>query len=115
MWNFDEYQSNIAMKDEFGTALTYDELHKEDDKLYEVINRRCLVFCLCTNSIGSIIGYTSFIQNDVVSVLLNAHLEKELLNNLLNSYCPSICGFLRSRSSSLQICRLCILLMSIHF
>jgi acyl-coenzyme A synthetase/AMP-(fatty) acid ligase len=89
MWNFDEYQSNIAMKDEFGTALTYDELHKEDDKLYEVINRRCLVFCLCTNSIGSIIGYTSFIQNDVVSVLLNAHLEKELLNNLLNSYCPS--------------------------
>lgn len=89
MWNFDEYQSNIAMKDEFGTALTYDELHKEDDKLYEVINRRCLVFCLCTNSIGAIIGYTSFIQNDVVSVLLNAHLEKELLNNLLNSYCPS--------------------------
>lgn len=89
MWNFDEYQSNIAMKDEFGTALTYDELNKEDDKLYEVINRRCMVFCLCTNSIGSIIGYTSFIQNDVASVLLNAHLEKELLNNLLNSYCPS--------------------------
>ena len=89
MWNFDKYQSNIVVKDEFGTALTYDELHKENDKLYAIINRRCLVFCLCTNSIGSIVGYTTFIQNGIAPVLLNAHLEKELLNNLLNGYNPS--------------------------
>ena len=43
----------------------------------------------CTNSIGSIVGYTAFIQNGIVPVLLNAHLEKELLNNLLYSYNPS--------------------------
>lgn len=89
MWDFDKYQSNIAVEDEFGTTLTYNTLHKENDKLFEIINRRCLVFCLCTNSIGSIIGYTTFIQNGIVPVLLNAHLEKELLNNLLNSYNPS--------------------------
>ena len=64
-------------------------MHKENDKLYAVINRRCLTFCLCTNSIGSIVGYTAFIQNGIVPVLLNAHLEKELLNNLLYSYNPS--------------------------
>ena len=54
-----------------------------------MINRRCLAFCLCTNSIGSIVGYTAFVQNGVAPVLLNAHLERELLNNLLNSYNPS--------------------------
>lgn len=89
MWDFDKYQSNVAIKDESGTALTYGELHKENDKLFAVINRRCLAFCLCTNSIGSIVGYTAFIQNGIAPVLLNAHLEKELLNNLLNSYFPS--------------------------
>lgn len=89
MWDFDKFQSNIAVKDEFGTVLTYDELHKENDRLYKVISRRCLVFCLCTNSIGSIVGYTAFIQNGIVPVLLSAHMEKELLNNLLNSYYPS--------------------------
>lgn len=89
MWDFNKYQSHIAIKDEFGVALTYGELHKENDKLYAVINRRCLTFCLCTNSIGSIVGYTAFIQNGIVPVLLNAHLEKELLNNLLYSYNPS--------------------------
>lgn len=89
MWDFDRYQSNIAVKDELGIVLTYGELQAENDKLFEVINRRCLVFCLCTNSIGSIIGYTAFVQKGVTPVLLNAHLEKELLTNLLNSYCPS--------------------------
>lgn len=89
MWDFNKYQNNIAVKDEFGTTLTYDELHIENDKLFEAINRRCLAFCLCTNTIGSIVGYTTFIQNGIVPVLLNAHLEKDLLNNLLNSYYPS--------------------------
>lgn len=89
MWDFDKYQNNIAVMDEFGTALTYDELHKENDKLFGVVNRRCLAFCLCANTVGSIIGYTTFVQNGIAPVLLNAHLEKELLNNLLDSYNPS--------------------------
>lgn len=89
MWNFGKFQNNVAVMDELGIALTYDELHKENDRLYSKINRRCLVFCLCTNTIGSIIGYTAFIQNGIVPLLLNAHLEKDLLNNLMDSYNPS--------------------------
>lgn len=89
MWDFDKYQNNVAVVDEAGTVLTYNELQKENDRLYREINRRCLVFCLCTNTVGSIIGYTAFIQNGIVPVLLNAHLEKELLNNLLDNYNPS--------------------------
>lgn len=89
MWDFGKYQNNVALIDECGNALSYDELQKENGSLYRAINRRCLVFCLCTNTIGSIIGYTAFIQNGIVPVLVNAHLEKELLDNLLNNYNPS--------------------------
>ena len=89
MWDFDKYRNNVVVVDEVGTTLTYKELQIENERLYREINRRCLTFCLCTNTVGSIIGYTSFIQNGIVPVLLNAHLDKELLCNLLEKYNPS--------------------------
>lgn len=88
MWNLDTYKDNKAIINEYGEALSYFELKRECDKLFERINKRCLVFSLCENSIGSILGYVSFVNNSVVPVLLNAHLERELLNSLLESYCP---------------------------
>lgn len=89
MWDFTKHQDNIAIIDENGVSLTYAELLEENGKIFASINRRCLAFCLCTNTIGSILGYTSFVQSGIVPVLLNAHLEKELLSNLLDKYCPS--------------------------
>lgn len=89
MWDLKQFKDNIAFLDEFGTSLTYDGLNEEGKKLADVIGRRCLVFSLCKNSIGSVVGYTSFINNGIVPVLLNAHLDRELLNNLLEKYLPS--------------------------
>jgi len=89
MWDFDKYQSSLAIVDEFGRKLTYKALKEENERIIGSIGRRCLVFCLCTNTIGSIVGYTAFVEGKIPPVLLNAHLEKELLNNLLDSYLPS--------------------------
>ncbi len=89
MWDFDKYQSRLAIVDEFGNGLTYKALKEENERIIRSIEKRCLVFCLCTNTIGSIAGYTAFIEGKMPPVLLNAYLEKELLNNLLDSYLPS--------------------------
>lgn len=89
MWNFNKFEDNIALIDDSDNTLTYSELQKENDKIADIINQRCLVFSLCTNSIGSVVGYTAFMRNQVVPVLLNAHLDKELLQNLIISYCPA--------------------------
>lgn len=88
MWKLDKFKDNKALIDEQGDSLSYSELNQESKKLFEIINKRCLVFLLCENSIGSVLGYVSFINNRVVPVLLNAHLERELMNGLLYSYCP---------------------------
>lgn len=89
MWNLKKYSDNVAIIDEFGSSLTYKELAAEGRKLYDRVGKRCLVFALCENSIGSVLGYATFIENLVVPVLLNAHMERELLNNLLEAYKPS--------------------------
>lgn len=88
MWDLQKFSNNAALTDEYGNTLSYAELQEENRKLYSVIGRRSLVFSLCQNSLGSIVGYTSFINNGVVPVLLSAELESELLANLLTLYKP---------------------------
>lgn len=89
IWDLEQYKNNIAMRDEFGNELSYALLQSETEQLTNIIGKRCLVFCLCRNEIGSILGYVSFINNSIVPVLLSAHLEEELLKNLLETYEPS--------------------------
>lgn len=88
MWNFVEHGNNIAMIEENGKTLTYNELKKECEELVAVIGRRCLVFCMCQNMIGSVIGYLAFINSKIVQVLLNSHMEEEQLKALIETYCP---------------------------
>lgn len=89
IWNFDEYQENTALLDEFGTTLTYAELKASGEKIAAGIGRRCLVFSFCENSIGSVLGYTAFVNNGIVPVLLNSHMDRELLGELIAKYKPS--------------------------
>lgn len=89
MWNFNQYAGSIALVDDSGKSLTYAELQAETERLAESIGSRCLVFSMCTNTVGSVVGYTAFMKNQIVPVLLNAQLDRELLQNLLNGYLPS--------------------------
>lgn len=89
IWDFKQFAGKTAFIDEFGNELSYDLLQSESYILGEEIGKRCLVFCLCKNEIGSVLGYVSFVNNAIIPVLLNAHLEQELLQNLIDSYQPS--------------------------
>lgn len=89
IWDFEKFSGNIAFKDEYGMTVSYEELSKQAQNMKQLMGKRCLVFCLCTNSIGSVIGYSSFLSEGMVPVLLNAHLEQGLLDNLVNTYKPA--------------------------
>lgn len=89
MWNLKEHDNRTALIDDFGVSVTYADLDAETKRLADAIGRRCLVFCLCENAIGSVIGYTAMINNRIVPVLLSAHLDVELLQNLIHEYKPA--------------------------
>lgn len=88
IWNLEKYKGKIAVLDEFGRELTYDALNSEAYVLAERIGHRCLVFSFCRNEIGSVLGYTAFINNGIVPVMVSSHLEEKLLDNLLKTYSP---------------------------
>lgn len=89
IWDLGQFKDHTALLDESGNALTYGLLEAESSLLFNQIRERCLAFCLCQNEIGSVVGYTSFMNNGVVPVLLNSHLDSVLLNNLITEYKPA--------------------------
>lgn len=88
IWEFDKYKDNAALISEDGVTVTYKMMIEGGRQIKEMIGDRCLVFSMCRNSVGSVIGYAAFINHGIVPVLLSANLEEELLENLIINYKP---------------------------
>lgn len=81
-------QNKIAVVDDSGESLTYGQLCLLADKMKIVLPYRTLVFILAENSIGSLIGYTSFLNNHVVPLIISNNTEQSLFDNLFTTYQP---------------------------
>ncbi len=88
LFEIDKYKSKAAAITEDNRIVTYKELIYYSDLIYSVIQHRCLIFCLCQNTLGSLCGYVSFISNNVVPLMLDGSIDKELLNELIKEYAP---------------------------
>lgn len=88
MWRLDNFKKNTAVITENGEKISYAQLSDLCDALVKNISGRCLVFNLCSNEIGSLLGYIGFINNHIVPLMLDANIDKEILNNLLSLYKP---------------------------
>jgi acyl-coenzyme A synthetase/AMP-(fatty) acid ligase len=89
MWNFDENLNKIAVVDENDVKFTYSDLKDHGKDLTEHIPERCLVFNVCSNSYGSLIGYTSFLNNRIVPLMLNSELPDDMFLKLVEKYRPA--------------------------
>jgi len=82
------YKNSIALITDKNQSISYKDIDSFSNTLYSKINHRCLVFCLCNNTIDSLTGYISFVTNKVVPLMLDAGLEIDLLNSLIKLYQP---------------------------
>lgn len=89
MWDLLKNRNNICIQEESGVQLSYGEVYDFDEKFAEEAGGRCLIFIMCSNTAGSVAGYTACINHRIVPVLLNAHIDRELLDHLLSLYCPA--------------------------
>lgn len=88
MWNFDNFKDSVAIITEQGEQITYARFDEYCKMLTSHINKRCLVFHLCANEIGSLVGYVDFLQARIVPLMLRADLDLELLDNMIDIYLP---------------------------
>lgn len=84
-----QYQNQIACIDAEGRQITYSELCELSHEVGRYLRECTLVFSFCSNTIGAIIGYVSFLSNKVVPLLLNVEIDAELRAALINLYKPS--------------------------
>jgi len=91
--------SRIAVIDDSGESLTYGSLCSYAEELRKVLPYRTLVFLMAENCIGSLIGYTSFLNNHVVPLILSNKTEKTLFDNLYSTYQPEYLWLPTSRTA----------------
>lgn len=77
-----------ALSDE-GRTLSYGELVSFSESIRKILPPRSLIFSFCQNTIGSMAGYVAFLESQNVPLLLNANLDQELLQYLLDTYSPN--------------------------
>lgn len=89
MFDFSSYLSQTACVTSDGKTWQYKELLLLSEKLSAKVRPHSLIFILCSNTIGSLVGYVSFLQANCVSLLLNRETEHNLLDNLITTYSPA--------------------------
>lgn len=88
MWKFDRYRDNIAVITESGERISYSAFASYCADLVQNFSRRCLVFNLCKNELGSLVGYAAFLNAGVVPLMLKSDLDEGLLQDLITRYKP---------------------------
>lgn len=88
--NVDQFSKDkMAIKDDSGYTLTYGDVCRAIEAFSVLELPRCVIFCLCENCAGSLIGYMAFENNRQVPLLLSAGLDQDLRVNLETMYQPS--------------------------
>ncbi|MDF2537849.1 MAG: Long-chain-fatty-acid--CoA ligase [Herbinix sp.] len=106
IFDFNKYSNRYAIIDEDGLKYTYEMLFSENQMLANIIGQRCLVFILCTNRIGSIIGYTTCLNNNIIPLLLSNDIDKMFLQDLIEIYKPRYLWLPDEGTESLELCNI---------
>ena len=82
-------REKLAIKDDSGFTLTYGDVCDTIAAFDGLKLPRSVIFCLCENCAGALVGYLAFETNRQVPLLISAGMDSELRSNLEKTYCPS--------------------------
>lgn len=81
-------KGKVAVIDDSEMSVNYGDICNFSKKFAEYIPKRSLIFILSENKIGSLLGYTSALDNRIVPLILSARTEEGLYKNLQDLYQP---------------------------
>lgn len=88
MFELLHFKDNIACITPSGEQLPYGELQAITERIQSKTKPHQLVFCICGNTVGSLAGYVSFVNNNDATLMLDAHMERSAFETLYNTYQP---------------------------
>ena len=97
-----QYGSQLAVVTEDGQELSYLLLGNLIDTVNEVISEeKGLTFCLCHNSLGSLVGYLAMLQSKIPAVMLDGDKNSAVVRSLMMYINQRFCGYLKIEIRSL--------------
>ena len=90
IFNIDTYGSRLAIIADDGRRLTYAELGELVAQRANTLQRGVLQFCLCKNTIESVVEYLACLEAVAPVVMLDATKDAETIENLRQIYQPGI-------------------------
>lgn len=88
MFDLERYKLNIAVITDKGERLSYEELAAAAKTFADAVPQKGLLFCLCENRIGSLVGYVACMEHHIPIVLLDGSKDLSVLKNLMEIYQP---------------------------
>ena len=78
----------MVSEDAEGRLLSISNISELASRFRKIAQKRSLVFCLCDNNLESLAGYLTFINLDMVQLLLDQNLDDSHLVGLIEEYRP---------------------------
>ena len=88
MFNLEDHKLNTAVITDRGERLSYKELAATANSFAKAVTQKGLLFCLCENRLGSLVGYVASIEHNIPIVLLDGGKGSSTLQNLIGIYQP---------------------------
>lgn len=88
MFELLHFKDNVACITPSGEQLSYGDLQVITERIRCKTQPNQLVFSICGNTIGSLAGYVSFVNNNDATLMLDAHMEHSAFDALYNTYQP---------------------------
>jgi acyl-coenzyme A synthetase/AMP-(fatty) acid ligase len=83
------YGDRLLAEDDCGNKVSYEDLDSFAEELYGHTRGKTLIFILCENTIGSLMGYLGCLKTGVVPLMLEKQINQELLDRLIKEYHPA--------------------------
>jgi long-chain acyl-CoA synthetase len=83
------FGNNIAIYCDNDSRISYTELEDYSNIIRDSLPVRSLVFSLNRNTVGSLIGYYTFLKNGIVPLMIESKIDYSYLHDLIKTYSPS--------------------------
>jgi acyl-coenzyme A synthetase/AMP-(fatty) acid ligase len=103
-WDLKTFGSRIALIGDEG-EMTYQELDRASVFMANHMSPRSLVFLLCTNTPGAVIGYTGCLNQKIVPLMIKGDTERDHLDRLFERYQPEYLWVPEVRMSDFPACK----------
>lgn len=102
-----EKKHGVAIVDSDNNEIKYEDIVNFSNDIQNLRVKRSVVFILANNNVESLVGFIAFIENQLVPLLINENIDKELLEQYINIYEPKYI-FTKNNIANLSYEEICI-------